>query len=41
MSRVGVWINNHNQPQHLPGSITSVLKQTFKDFTLYADRQLD
>ena len=36
MSRVGVWINNHNQPQHLPGSITSVLKQTFKDFTLYA-----
>lgn len=35
MARVGVWINNHNNAQHLAGAVTSVLKQTFEDFTLY------
>jgi hypothetical protein len=36
MSRVGVWINNHNNAQHLAGAISSVLKQNYRDFTLYA-----
>lgn len=35
MSRVGVWLNNYGNAQHLPGALTSVLKQTFTDFTLY------